>query len=201
MSRAAIFAAFRAAKPGLFDDPAWIKIVDGICEDAGIPPDDAPKTGTLEPSDFCAALIAKYEGMAKLMPDGRYKAYPDPGTGGKPWTIGLGSTGPDINPDTVWTREQCLERFHRDLAHFGVRVAELVGDSPTTQAQFDALTSLAYNIGTTALAKSTLLKLHKAGDYAGAAAQFEKWINAGGKPMQGLRVRRWDERRVYEGKA
>jgi lysozyme family protein len=57
MSRAAIFDAFRKAKPGLFDDPAWIGIIDGICDDAQIARD--------EPGDaFGAALaeVLKHEG-------------------------------------------------------------------------------------------------------------------------------------------
>lgn len=57
MSRKAIFAAFRAAKPGLFDDPAWIAIVDGICDDAGIARDGGSKPHALtDPAAFFAAL-------------------------------------------------------------------------------------------------------------------------------------------------
>jgi lysozyme len=199
MTRAAIFAAFRAAKPGLFNDPAWIGIVDGICDDAGIARESAP--GGLVPSQACADMIAKWEGMEKKLPDGRFKAYPDPGTGGDPWTIGVGTTGPDVKPGTIWTREQCLERFRADLDKFAKGVAKALDGAPTTQSQFDAMVSLAYNIGLGAFGKSTLLKRHKAGDHGGAAAQFSKWVNAGGKPMQGLRNRRWDETRLYEGKA
>ena len=44
-------------------------------------------------------LIKPFEGLAKLLPDGRVAAYPDPGTRGHPWTIGYGSTGPDIQPE------------------------------------------------------------------------------------------------------
>lgn len=202
MSRADIFDAFRKAKPDVFNEsPERIGILDGICDDFGIAQDNAGAGSGLLPSRSCADLITKWEGMAKKLPDGRFHAYPDPGTGGAPWTIGAGSTGPDIGPDTIWTREQCLDRFSADLANFGNGVAKLLGDAPTTQAQFDAMTSLAYNIGLGALAGSTLLKKHKAGDYTGAAAQFDRWINAGGRPMQGLRARRWDERRMYEGKA
>ena len=36
----------------------------------------------------------------------RLHAYPDPLSGGEPWTIGYGSCGPDIGPDTIWTQEQ-----------------------------------------------------------------------------------------------
>ena len=200
MTRAAIFAAFRAAKPGIFDDPVKISILDGICDDFGIAGEESAPANGMQASEIAAGIIAKWEGMATKLPDGRYQAYPDPGTGGKPWTIGVGTTGPDVGPDTIWTRDKCLERFHADLAKFAAGVAKAIGDAPTTQANFDAMTSLAYNIGLGAFGDSTLLKKHKAGDFTGAAAQFDKWIRADGKPMQGLRARRWDERRLYEGK-
>ena len=40
------------------------------------------------------ALIKEFEGCARLRRDGLVEAYPDPGTGGDPWTIGWGATGP-----------------------------------------------------------------------------------------------------------
>ena len=39
------------------------------------------------------ALIKRFEGCARLRHDGLIEAYPDPGTGGAPWTIGWGATG------------------------------------------------------------------------------------------------------------
>jgi hypothetical protein len=57
------------------------------------------------------ALIREFEGCARLRADGLYEAYPDAGTGGAPWTIGWGATGPDIGPETVWTRQECDARL------------------------------------------------------------------------------------------
>ena len=51
----------------------------------------------------CNVLIKPFEGLARKRLDGLIEAYPDPGSGGAPWTIGYGSTGPDITPHTVWT--------------------------------------------------------------------------------------------------
>lgn len=204
MTRAPAFAAVLTL-PGvprnLWSDPGNVLAFDNLLDAFGAEREAPPAPASnLEASEIAAGIIAKWEGMATKLPDGRYQAYPDPGTGGKPWTIGVGTTGPDVGPDTIWTRDKCLDRFHADLAKFASGVAKAIGDAPTTQAQFDAMTSLAYNIGLGAFGDSTLLKKHKAGDFTGAAAQFDKWINAGGKPMQGLRARRWDERRLYEGK-
>lgn len=148
-------------------------------------------------------LIHKFEGLAVVRPDGKVQAYPDPGTGGEPWTIGWGSTGADpfnggrIRKGTVWTRAQCDQRFAQHLAQFESGVVQALNRAAVTQPQFDALCSLAYNIGLAAFGKSTLLKLHRAGDYAGAAAQFARWNRAGGKVMAGLSRRRAAEAQLY----
>jgi len=144
-------------------------------------------------------LMHKWEGCAKKRPDGLFQAYPDPGSAdGHPWTIGWGSTGPGIAKGTVWTQSQCNDRFEDDLAKYGNEVARFIGDAPTTAHQFAALVCFHYNTGK--LASSTLLKKHKAGDYAGARAEFGKWIYNDGKVMQGLVNRRADEAALY-GKA
>jgi lysozyme len=143
------------------------------------------------------ALIKQFEGCARKRPDGRFEAYPDPGTGADPWTIGWGATGADIGPGTVWTEAQCDARLEADLARFAADVARVLGDCPTSQRQFDALVSFHYNTG--AIARATLTKLHKAGDYAAAAAEFSKWVHAGGRRLAGLVRRRAAEAALYRG--
>jgi lysozyme len=116
-------------------------------------------------------------------------------------TIGWGSTsdleGRLIKLGTVWTRTQADAKFAQDLEHFETGVAGAIGDAPTTQGQFDAMTSLAYNIGLAAFRKSTLLRMHKAGDHAGAKGQFAKWVLNDGKRMNGLVRRRAAEAELY----
>ena len=141
------------------------------------------------------ALIKAYEGCARLRLDGKIEAYPDPGTGGAPWTIGWGATGPGIAKGTVWTQKQCDDRLANDLVRFANEVSAAIGNARTTQNQFDALVSFHYNTG--AIARATLTKLHKAGDYAGAKAEFAKWVNAAGKRMPGLVRRRSAEAELY----
>jgi hypothetical protein len=51
------------------------------------------------------ALIKQFEGCARKRSDGCIEAYPDPGTGGEPWTIGWGAAGPGIALGTVWTQQ------------------------------------------------------------------------------------------------
>ena len=74
---------------------------------------------------------------------------------------------------------------------------ELLGGAPTTQHQFDAMVSFAYNVGPGNLSTSTLLKKHKAKDFAGAAAEFAKWNKADRKVMAGLTRRRAAEAALY----
>lgn len=145
------------------------------------------------------ALIKRFEGCARRRADGMIAAYPDPGTGGAPWTIGWGATGPDIGPDTVWTQARCDARLVADIARHARDVERTLGATPTTQAQFDALTSFHYNTG--AIARATLTRLHRAGDYAGAADEFARWKFAGGTVLKGLVRRREAEAALYRAPA
>jgi lysozyme len=147
-------------------------------------------------------LLHHFEGLARVLPDGRIAAYLCPAN---VWTIGWGATGRDpfnggnIGPNTIWTRAQADERFVQHLRQFerDTRAALTV---PTTQGQFDALVSFAYNLGNGALNRSTLLRLHNAGDFEGAAKQFGRWNKAGGKVLRGLTRRREAEAAMYQGR-
>lgn len=147
------------------------------------------------------ALIKRFEGCARLRPDGMVEAYPDPGTGAAPWTIGWGATGPDafgggrIGPGTTWTQRQCDTRLAQDLVRHAAEVAAAIRSAPTTQAQFDALVSFHYNTG--AIAHARLTQKHIAGDYAGAAREFARWNRAGGRVLKGLVRRREAEAELY----
>ena len=135
------------------------------------------------------ALIKQFEGC-------RLAAYPDPGTGGDPWTIGWGATGKGIGPGVVWSQAQCDARLEADLVRYAAAVTRAIGKAPTSQHQFDALVSFHYNTG--AIAKATLTRLHIAGDHAGAAQQFARWVHAGGVVMRGLVRRREAEAALYK---
>ena len=193
--RAPIFAAIRTAKgAGLTQEQ--VDAINYALNRAGVPTEAVMKLGARG-----EALIKKWEGYAKDLGDGRVQAYPDPATGDAPWTIGWGSTGSDIAKGTIWTREKAQERFRQHVAEFSAGVAQALESAPTTQDQFDAMVSLAYNVGLGNFRGSTLLKKHKAGDYAGAQAQFAVWNKAAGKVMKGLINRRADEAKLYGGGA
>lgn len=151
----------------------------------------------MTPSNDCIALIQEFEGCAKKQPDGSFLAYPDPGSGGAPWTIGWGSTGPDIKPGTVWTQAQCDQRLEAHVAEFAQGVSSALANAPTSQHQFDAMVCFSYNVGLANFQSSTLLKLHKAGDFSGAEAQFARWNKASGQVLPGLVRRRAAEAALY----
>lgn len=153
----------------------------------------------MTPGPACIALIQQFEGCAKKQADGSFIAYPDPGTGGDPWTIGWGTTGMDVKQGSVWTQQQCDDRLTSDLTSFAAKVSAVLGAAQTSQHQFDALVSFAYNVGVGNLSSSTLLKLHKVGDFAGAAQQFARWNKAAGKVLPGLTKRRAAEAALYAG--
>ncbi len=151
----------------------------------------------MNPSSACIRLVQEFEGCEKKRGDGKFDAYPDPGSGGDPWTIGWGTTGSDVKKGVIWTQQQCDNRFTQDLNRFAQNVAKVIGDAATTQQQFDAMVSFAYNVGIGNLTSSTLLKKHKAGDYPGAANEFARWNKAAGKVMAGLTRRRAAEAALY----
>lgn len=127
--------------------------------------------------------------------DLRLVAYPDPGTGGKPWTIGWGHTKGVKQGDRI-TQEQAEQFLSDDLAVFELTVNSAI-KRPMMQNQFDAMVSLAFNIGGSAFAGSTLVKKFNTGDAKGAADEFPKWKNSGGKVMPGLVKRRAAEREMF----
>ncbi len=142
----------------------------------------------MTPSPRIIAFMKAYE---KFRPTG-YRPTPR-----DKWTVGWGTTGPDINQYSTMTLDQADERFTFDLVKFAAGVNRKIGAAPTTQNQFDALVSLAYNIGLTAEGTSTLLRLHNAGDYAGAASEFPKWDHQDGVVLDGLLNRRKAEAAIY----
>lgn len=141
-------------------------------------------------------LIRRFEGCARLRADGLFEAYPDPATGGAPWTIGWGATGPGIAQGTVWTQAQCDERLDKDLVRYADEVSKAIGGSATTPNQFDAMVSFHYNTG--AIGRATLTEKHIAGDHSGAAREFPRWNRAGGKILSGLTRRRAAEAALYQ---
>lgn len=135
-------------------------------------------------------LICGFEGK-------RLTAYDD-GVG--VWTIGFGTTvypnGQKVKKGDTCTEIQAKQYMQNDLKKFESTINDAV-TVPLNQNQFDALVSLTYNIGSGAFSKSIMVKKINAGDYKGAASQFDVWVNAGGRRMQGLVNRRAREKELF----
>lgn len=97
---------------------------------------------------------------------------------------------------TTLTEPEAYDLLRFDVRRFSDAVKTAV-TVPLTQSQFDALVSLAYNIGASAFSGSTLVRLLNAGDYAGAAAQFARWNKSQGTVLPVLVSRREQERQVF----
>lgn len=126
-------------------------------------------------------------------------AYPDPATGGEPWTIGWGHTGSEVTRGLVWTQAKADSQLLTDLSSREMAVSCAVTTS-INQGQFDALAVFTYNLGIGNLQNSTLLRLVNADNMDGAMAQFPRWNRADGKPMRGLTRRRAAEAALFAGK-
>ena len=84
----------------------------------------------------------------------------------------------------------------RDLGVFEKAVSDAT-TKPPNDDQFSAMVSFTFNVGSSAFRDSTLLKKHNAGDFAGAADEFLRWVYAGGQKLPGLERRRKAERALY----
>jgi lysozyme len=132
-------------------------------------------------------LIKGFEGLS-------LKAYPDPpGDPQNRHSIGYGHSG--ARPGDVITRQEADRLFDADVAKYEAAVS--LATPNTTQDQFDAFTSLAYNIGTAGFSGSTAAKKHNMGDHAGAADAILMWNKAAGQVHPGLVKRREKERGIY----
>lgn len=189
--RKPIFDSVRAlARPGLFRDSGNVLALDNLLDAFNVP----RAQGDVRRINAAGLnIIKEFEGL-------HLKAYLCPA---KIWTIGWGHTGPDVHQGMVITRSQAEEFLRRDVARFELAVQRLA--PITTENQFSALVSFAFNVGededadtiAEGLGDSTLLRKHNTGDYAGAAREFAKWNKAKGKVLAGLTRRRAAEEQLY----
>lgn len=133
------------------------------------------------------ALIKQFEGC-------RLEAYT---CSAGVWTIGYGHTGKEVKPGLVISQKQAEELLLVDCN----RVLQMLRKAlrvPLKQNQLDALVSLGFNIGAEALRKSTLMILvNRDPNERGIPDQFDRWVYAGGKMVNGLVRRRKAERELY----
>lgn len=152
----------------------------------------------MKPSTDCIDLVKSFEGYHRELSDGNAAAYLDPVL--IP-TIGWGTIqypdGKKVIMGDIRTRKQCEQYLQHEIDGKAAAVDKLV-TVDITQSMYDALVSFAYNVGVGALGESTLLRLLNTKDYEGAAAQFPRWVKAGGKTLPGLVRRRDAEQALFK---
>lgn len=142
-------------------------------------------------------LIAQFEGF-------RSRPYRD--SAGIP-TIGYGNTyyldgrRVKMTDDPISqadAKRLKIKIVNRDFApHINRILASEITSGQITQNMFDAMVSLAYNIGVVAFARSSVVRFLKNGDKQKAADAFLAWNKAGGKILGGLVRRREKERELF----
>jgi GH24 family phage-related lysozyme (muramidase) len=143
-------------------------------------------------------IIKEFEGC-------RLEAYPDPGSGGEPITIGWGTTSVNGAPVRIGDKiSQALadELLRAEVQRFATKLHQLIPASATWGAnQQAALISWAYNVGLGAVEDSTLRKRINAGEAAPIVVREElpRWDKADGKPLAGLSRRRAAEVALFNG--
>jgi lysozyme len=136
-------------------------------------------------------IIRKFEGL-------KLKAYLCPAN---VWTIGYGSTfyenGSKVQQGDKITLDRADRLLLEMVKRFEISVKGLV-KSEINDNQLGSLTSFAFNVGTSALSKSTLLKKVNANpDDPTIRNEFMRWTKAGGKVLKGLVTRREAEANLY----
>jgi lysozyme len=144
-------------------------------------------TKTVSPNGV--ALTMRFEGCD-------LESYPDPATRAEPYTIGYGHTGREVTRGMKITQAQADAWLKLDLDRAAATVNANVR-VPLTQNQFDALCDFTFNVGSGNFIASTLLRLLNAGNYDGAAVQFDRWNLAAGRQLPGLVKRRLAERQLF----
>jgi len=189
------FKSVDATTPTLID-----YYLDGFCRNKlnlpdlpeGQPPYKGWMVGSKKAISQPRKISEKGEALIKRWEGCRLKAYQ---CSANVWTIGWGHTKGTRRGDKV-TQAQADEMFKQDIKQYETCVFDAVKAS-LNQNQYDALVSLCYNIGCNAFRHSTMVRLLNQKKYTQAESQFNRWVMAGGKRVQGLVNRRRQEKALF----
>ena len=103
-----------------------------------------------------------------------------------------------VSTTATLTDAQVNTLLIQDLVRFETAVTSFVVVD-LKQNQYDALVSFAFNLGTTTLKTSTLLKELNARNYDAVPTQMRRFVNSDGHPVPGLVNRRENEVKLWLG--
>ena len=135
---------------------------------------------------IAAPLIKEFEGL-------RLEAYRCPAG---VLTIGWGHTGSDVEFGTRITAHQADQLLTLDMEKIKKQLIPAIKIA-VTAGQFEALISLAFNVGAGAVIRSKLLSKLNAGHPEEAIKEFDDWNRCNGKVSAGLTRRRKAEAKVF----
>ncbi len=113
-------------------------------------------------------------------------------------TIGYGHRIREDESFTSITLEEAEVLLDRDLAEAALQMHREIR-VPLTDGQKLALIDFVFNLGIGQARESTLFRLVNERRFAEAALQFERWVYASGKKLDGLAKRRVWERSLFTG--
>jgi lysozyme len=135
-----------------------------------------------------AALLAAATTFTGSWEGNRYTAYLD--SGGVP-TICKGHTGPEVHLGMKATPAECDAMLRADLIAHETRLLACAPEmTKVSDKTYIAINDWAFNVGTGAACKSTLIAKVKQGDLRGACEQLSRWVYVNGKIIAGLQNRR-----------
>ena len=156
-------------------------------------------------SNACDILVRKWEGYHKRLPNDSCEAYPDVATGDEPWTIGYGTTyyqragklkygRVKVRKGDTLTRAEAEQELDAELDQVEDELNRLI-TAPVTQGMMDSMCSFAFNLGLAGSAQQ--IARINARAYEECARSFDLYINANGRPFQGLINRRNEEEELF----
>ncbi|WP_318389651.1 lysozyme [Enterobacter sp.] len=137
-----------------------------------------PQFGLMKTSPQGLQLIADYEGC-RLTP---YQC------SAGVWTSGIGHTA-DVVPGKTINEHQAASNLISDVLNVERKLAIC---APVTMPPhiYDAAVSLAFNVGTGAVCRSTMVAFIKRGQWEQACGQLQRWVYVNGVKNRGLENRR-----------
>ena len=128
-------------------------------------------------------FIAKWEGLETT-------AYRD--IVGVP-TVCYGETR-GVKMGDTYTKAECMDMLKVAVGDYYRKIEPCMTNKNIPVGVQASLLELAYNVGTGAVCKSTMMRLANQGKYKEACRELDKWVRAGGQPIKGLQNRRADSK-------
>jgi lysozyme len=128
-------------------------------------------------------FIAKWEGLETT-------AYRD--IVGVP-TVCYGETR-GVKMGDTYTKAECMEMLKVAVGEYYSKIEPCMTNKDIPVGVQASLLELAYNVGTGATCKSTMMRLANQGKYKEACRELDKWVKAGGQTVRGLQNRRADSK-------